>query len=73
MPALVYRMEDRGVLRPGAFADMVVFDKETLDDPAIYTDPHQLSRGMVYVLVNGEFAVDEGEFRDVMSGQVLRR
>lgn len=73
MPALVYRVRDRGVLREGAYADIVVFNKEELNDPATFTDPHHLAEGMVHVLVNGEFAVDDGEFADAMSGRVLRR
>jgi N-acyl-D-aspartate/D-glutamate deacylase len=72
LSAAVMGLPDRGLLVPGAVADIVVFDFERVRDKATYTDPHQLSEGMVYVLVNGEFAVDEGEFTDVMSGTVLR-
>jgi len=72
LSAGVMGLPDRGRLVPGAVADIVVFDLERVTDKATYTDPHQLSEGMVYVLVNGEFAVDKGEFTDVMSGRVLR-
>ena len=71
LSAGVMGLPDRGLLVPGAVADVVVFDLERVRDKATYTDPHQLSEGMVYVLVNGEFAVDNGEFTDVMSGRVL--
>ena len=73
LSAGVMRLTDRGMLRPGAVADIVVFDLERLRDKATYTKPHQLSEGMVYVMVNGRLAVDEGEFTDVMSGRVLKR
>ena len=73
LSAGVMRLTDRGMLRPGAVADIVVFDLERVRDKATYTEPHQLSEGMVYVLVNGRLAVDEGEFTDVMSGRVLKR
>lgn len=71
MSATVFGMTDRGVLRPGAVADIVVFDLERLRDPATYQDPHQLSEGMVHVLVNGSFAVENERFADERYGQVL--
>ena len=73
LPAAVFRVEDRGVIRAGAWADIVVFDLTRVRDLATFTDPHQLSQGMVHVLVNGGFAVFEGEFTDAMHGEVLRR
>ena len=73
LPAAVFGMKDRGVLRSGAVADLVVFDLETIRDRATYQDPHQLSEGMVHVLVNGVLAMDGGEFTGALSGQVLRR
>jgi N-acyl-D-aspartate/D-glutamate deacylase len=72
LSAAVMGLPDRGLLEPGKVADVVVFDLAHVTDKATYTAPHQLSEGMVYVLVNGEFAVDQGEFSDVMSGSVLR-
>jgi len=73
LPATVFRIFDRGALRPGYAADIVVFDLERLTDRATYADPHQLSEGMVYVLVNGQIAMDRGAFTAVRAGQVLRR
>jgi N-acyl-D-amino-acid deacylase len=72
LPALVHRMEDRGALRVGAMADLVVFDLDRVQDRATFTEPHQLSEGMVHVLVNGAFAIRDGEFTEVRSGRVLR-
>ena len=73
LPATVFRIFDRGALRPGYAADIVVFDLERLTDRATYADPHQLSEGMVYVLVNGQIALDGGTFTAVRAGRVLRR
>jgi N-acyl-D-aspartate/D-glutamate deacylase len=73
LPAAVFHVEDRGELRPGAFADVVAFDLDRVRDLATFQEPHQLSEGMAYVLVNGRLAVDGGRFTDTRSGRVLRR
>ena len=73
LPAAVYRMPDRGVVRAGAAADLVVFDLAAVRDRATYDDPHQIAEGMRWVLVNGVLAVDEGRFTDAKGGRVLRR
>lgn len=73
LPATVYGMPDRGVLRAGAAADVVVFDLDAVNDPAEYTAPHQLAEGMEWVFVNGRAAVADGEFTGEMPGAVLRK
>jgi N-acyl-D-aspartate/D-glutamate deacylase len=73
LPAQVYRIPDRGILREGMAADVVVFDLETLRDLATFTEPHQLAEGMVYVFVNGQAAVKDREFTGVLAGRVLRK
>jgi len=73
LPAAVYRIRDRGVLRPGAFADLVVFDPARLRDRASYAEPHQLAEGMVHVFVNGRRALTEGAPTAERAGRVLRR
>jgi len=73
LPAQVYRIPDRGVLRVGMAADVVVFDLETLRDLATFTEPHQLSEGMVHVFVNGQAAVKDREFTGIRAGRVLRK
>jgi N-acyl-D-amino-acid deacylase len=60
MPATKFRLAARGVLRPGAFADIVVFDPQTVDDIATYAEPRQYPRGINAVYVNG-VAVRQGE------------
>ena len=71
LPASVFGMTDRGVVRVGAIADVVVFDLERFVDKATYTDPHQLAEGVVYVFVNGQVAVERGEFGVELHGDVL--
>jgi N-acyl-D-amino-acid deacylase len=72
LPALVHRMDGRGRIEVGMVADLVVFDLDQVRDRATFTEPHQLSEGMVHVLVNGTFAIRDGAFTDVRSGRVLR-
>jgi N-acyl-D-aspartate/D-glutamate deacylase len=73
MPAAVFRVADRGIVREGAVADLVVFDLARVGDKATYQDPHQLSEGMVYVFVNGQAAVDNEAFAEELYGKVLSR
>ncbi|MEK9507309.1 D-aminoacylase [Gemmatimonadota bacterium Y43] len=73
LPAQAYRMPDRGVLRVGAVADLAVFHLERLETRSEFTDPHHLSEGMEWVIVNGELAIDQGEFTGALAGRVLRR
>ncbi|HUF49339.1 MAG TPA: amidohydrolase family protein [Longimicrobiales bacterium] len=73
LPATVFSISDRGVLRAGAPADIVVFDLARVRDTATYAEPHQLAEGMVHVLVNGGFAVAGGTFAPALHGRVLSR
>jgi N-acyl-D-aspartate/D-glutamate deacylase len=73
LPAAVFGMPDRGLLRAGAAADVVVFDLDRVRDTAEYTDPHRLAEGMVWVFVNGRTAIRNGTFEDVRAGRVLRK
>jgi len=73
LPAQVYRIPHRGIIREGMAADVVVFDLETLRDKATFTEPHQLSEGMVHVFVNGQAAIKDREFTGVLAGKVLKK
>lgn len=73
LPAQVFRIPDRGTIREGAYADIVVFDLARVNDPATFTEPHQLSEGMVEVFVNGQAAISGGEFTGRLPGRVLQR
>ena len=66
------RLTDRGVLKVGMWADVVVFDPATIKDVATFAEPNQLSQGMEYVLVNGVPVIDQGKMTDARPGKVLR-
>ena len=65
-------IRDRGFLREGYFADVVVFDPEMVSDHATYDDPHQLSTGFEHVLVNGVSVVDGGTHTGALPGRPVR-
>lgn len=73
LPAAVFGFTDRGTLRPGALADLVVFDLAEVQDTASYENPHQIAKGMALVVVNGTVVLENGTFTDAMPGRVLRR
>jgi len=66
------RLTDRGVLKEGLWADVVVFDPDKVRDLATYENPNQLAEGMEYVLVNGVPVVDQGQMTGALPGKVLR-
>ena len=72
LPAERVRLTDRGVLKQGMWADIVVFDPATIHDVATYENPKQLSVGMQYVLVNGVPIIAEGKMTGALPGRVLR-
>jgi N-acyl-D-amino-acid deacylase len=72
LPASRLRLADRGVLKAGMWADVVVFDPETVRDLATFENPGQLSQGMEYVLVNGVPVIDGGKMTGALPGKVLR-
>jgi N-acyl-D-amino-acid deacylase len=72
-PAKRLRMPDRGVLRVGAVADLVVFDGDTVDATATYDDPRRQPQGIEHVLVNGEFTLRDGRRTDRLPGHAIRR
>ena len=73
LPAQSLNLTDRGLIKEGMKADITIFNPETIIDKATFEKPHQYSEGIEYVLVNGGLAVDEGEFKDIKSGKVLRK
>jgi len=72
LPAQRMRLSDRGVLKQGMCADVVVFDPATIRDLATFEQPNQLSQGMEYVLVNGVPVIAEGKMTGALPGKVLR-
>ena len=73
LPAAVFHMPERGVLREGAIADVAVFNLANVRDVAEYTDPHHYSEGMVHVFVNGVPTISDGGFTGERPGRVLRK
>jgi N-acyl-D-amino-acid deacylase len=71
LPASVFGLKDRGTLRLGAWADILVFDPANVRDAATYLEPHQLSEGMEYVLVNGVIEKDRDLWTGKLGGRVL--
>ena len=72
LPARKMRLWDRGLLRPGMKADIVVFNYYTVRDTATFEDPHNYPRGIEYVVVNGELVVEEGRLTGATSGELIR-
>ena len=72
LPAQRMRLTDRGVLKSGMWADVVIFDPATVHDRATFDNPNQLSEGMEYVLVNGVPVIDKGQMTGQLPGKVLR-
>jgi N-acyl-D-amino-acid deacylase len=72
LPAQRMRFTDRGVLKAGMWADVVIFDPATIRDLATFDNPNQLSQGMDYVLVNGVPVIDQGKMTGAKPGKVLR-
>jgi N-acyl-D-amino-acid deacylase len=72
LPAARMKLWDRGLVRPGFMADLVVFDPATVRDRSTFADPKQYSEGMRYVMVNGEFVVDDGRITQARPGRPLR-
>jgi N-acyl-D-aspartate/D-glutamate deacylase len=66
-------LPDRGLLRPGAWADVAVFDPSRIADTSTYEDPHRYATGVSTVLVNGEVVIDGGDHTGALAGRVLRR
>lgn len=66
-------LKDRGVLRPGAFADITIFDTETIIDNAKYTEPFQYNEGIRFVFVNGQLVLDGEKHTGAKPGTALRR
>ena len=72
MPAKKIGLSKRGVIAKGYYADIVVFNPETVTDNATFKDPHQFPTGIEYVIVNGKITVKNGKHTSARAGTVLR-
>lgn len=73
LPADTFHLADRGRIQPGAFADLVIFDPETVADPATFAAPHHYAEGFSEVIVGGGVAIRNGQLTGVRSGGPLRK
>lgn len=71
LAAQVFALKDRGQIRAGAFADILLFDPAKVNDAATYQEPHQLAQGMTHILVNGVVVRENGTFTAELPGRVL--
>lgn len=71
LAAQKFQLHDRGLLREGMAADIVIFDEKTVNDKATFEQPHQYSTGFHYILVNGQLVLQNGQHTGVRSGQSL--
>jgi N-acyl-D-amino-acid deacylase len=72
-PAALFGLKDRGVIRPGAYADLVIFDPQRVRDHASFAKPRRLATGIHTVLVNGRLAVEDGRSKNDLPGMVIKR
>jgi N-acyl-D-aspartate/D-glutamate deacylase len=73
LPAMTFALNERGLLRAGYFADVVVIDTAKYAEQATYREPERLASGVRYVWVNGTLAVEDGRMTDALPGRGLRR
>lgn len=73
MPAARLGLVDRGVIKEGMKADLVVFDPDKIIDKATFIEPHQYPEGIDYVIINGQLAVDQGRLTGERAGSLLRK
>ncbi len=71
--ASIFKIPNRGVLQEGYFADVIIFDPETFEDKADYTNAFEQSEGLAYSIINGDFVVKKGLFNGKLNGRVLKK
>jgi N-acyl-D-amino-acid deacylase len=67
------KFKDRGLLKEGYHADLVIFDKDKILDLATFQDPHKYPQGIDYVIVNGNVVISKGEHTGKLPGKILRK
>ncbi|HHT9126046.1 MAG TPA: N-acyl-D-amino-acid deacylase family protein [Candidatus Brocadiia bacterium] len=73
MPAQRLKLEKRGILKEGYFADIAIFDPKEVTDCATYKEPHQYSKGIEYVIVNGKITVGNGKHTGITKGTIIKK
>ena len=72
LPAQTFGLRDRGLVREGLAADLVIFDDAAVSDPSTFDKPHQYAVGFGFVIVNGEVVIDSGRMTGARPGAALR-
>jgi N-acyl-D-amino-acid deacylase len=72
-PARKFNIKDRGVLKKGGYADIAVWNPETIKDKGSQIEPRQYPEGIHYVIVNGELVIKDGIHTGALSGKILTR
>jgi len=72
-PAQKMGLWDRGLIREGMWADITVFDPNTIIDHATFDDPHHYPSGIEYVVINGQLVISHGTHTGILAGRVLRK
>jgi N-acyl-D-amino-acid deacylase len=72
LPATKFNLKDRGLIMEGKFADILIFDENTIQDMSVYENPHQFTKGIEYVLVNGKLVINNGKHTGTRSGVALK-
>jgi N-acyl-D-amino-acid deacylase len=72
LPASKFNLKNRGLLMEGKFADLLIWDENEIQDLSVYENPHQFSKGISHVFVNGQLVLDQGQHRGTRSGNALR-
>ena len=71
--AEILRIANRGILKEGYFADIIIFNPDTFKDKANYKDAFQLSEGLEYSIINGKLSIENGKFTEQLNGRVLKK
>ena len=73
LPARHLGIKDRGLIKEGMYADIVIFNPETVNDNSTFSNPHQYPSGIEYVITNGAVTVDKGNHTGQLAGRILRK
>jgi N-acyl-D-amino-acid deacylase len=71
-PAQIFGLKDRGVIRPGAFADLVITAPSAIRDHASFKSPRREATGICYTIINGRIAFEDGSIEEASNGSVIR-
>lgn len=71
--AQIFKIPNRGLLKEGYYADLIIFDPKAFRDKASYTSPFEFSEGLIYSIINGQIIIDDGKYTEKRAGRVLKK